>query len=317
MSRRAARTWLRLLVLGLSVGTGLAGVEALAWWMNLDGRQGEDFVALGTSTLHGGEDLGLPMTPRGLRRTATGLETPFGPCRRDFSGQTLLVLGDSTTVQSTIHGQPTDIVSTWPLFLAQELGPDWQVCVLAEMGFHPADHEQLLAVVRPHLPSRLQAVILLCENDLGSQRERLRTRSHGEEVAGLKPTAMRAWPPMGTGLLWRRSQAWRYLSFRMAERTGEIVSMPIPVVERSAEQALTALANDLPLTAWYLPRLDGQDRGEQASQLAARAAVPVLIVDLPVPPSSVARQPDDKVHLNEAGHRLIAAQIGAWLLREG
>ena len=303
----------KLLLLGLSLGAGLAGVEALAWWMNLDGRQGEAFVGLGTSTMHGGEDLGLPLTPRGLQRTATGLDTPFGPCQRDFAGRTLLVLGDSTTVQSTIHGQPTDIVSTWPLFLGRELGVDWQVCVLAEMGFHPSDHEQLLAVVRGHLPADLQAVILLCENDLGGQRERLRTRFRGEEVAGLKPTAMRAWPTMGTGLLWRRSQAWRYLSFRMAERTGEAVVMPIPVVERSAEEAPAALAEELPLTAWYLPRLDGQDKGALARQVAERAGVPLRVVELPDPPSSVARQPDDKVHLNEAGHRVVAAQVGAWL----
>lgn len=313
MAKTSPRWLPRLLALGLSLGLGLSAVEATSWWMNLDGRQGEAFVALGTSTVHGGEDLGLPLTPRGLKRRADGLDTPFGPCQRDFAGKTLLVLGDSTTVQSSVDGQLVDFVATWPGFLRQELGPGWQVCVLAEMGFHPADHEQLLPVVRSYLPTELVAVILLCENDLGGQRERLRTRYRGEEVTGLKTSAMRAWPPMGTGLLWRRSQAWRYLSYRMAERTGEAVEVPIPVVERSAEQALAGLAGQVPLSAFYLPRLEGQDRGAKAILLGETIGLPMQVLSLPEPVAALAREPSDKVHLNQAGHRLIAAQVGAWL----
>jgi len=200
-----------------------AGVwaETTARRLHLDYRQGP---AMSTSSLAtrpavvGGVDLtGMDYLPRVLAIHDGVLRTGFGACLLRSERPTILALGDSTTVQGSMEGKPSEFLETWPTRLP--VGPDAQVCALAEVGYHPSDLATLVAAFGDRLRAD-RTVLLLCGNDLGGQAPRAFLEVAGSSSLVEAPRTFRYWRRLWSPWLAERSEAYRFASYTMASRSG-------------------------------------------------------------------------------------------------
>lgn len=258
---------------------------------------------------------GVPWLPAGFALTERGFATAYGPCEPDAAAHTLLVLGDSTTVMSAVAGPPggrpvaVEVRATWPDFL--EPPPGWQLCVLAAKGWHPRDYVNLVQALGARLAPTL-TVALLCENDLGPLNPREVVARDGGWRVIQAPRTRRVWRQLWSPGLYEASEAYRFATWRMAALTGDAVDLPAATPGEEPAPALAELSPRPHLL--FLPRLRapwGPSSREQEGLARFGEAVEVL----PAPPDPVAlrRLPDDEVHLDEQGHRWLAAEVQARL----
>jgi lysophospholipase L1-like esterase len=299
------------LVLALAVAA--AGAEAWVRWAGIESRAWPSIAFIGDPPR------GLPgvdYLPRGFRLTDDGLRTPTGVCLRDPGPgvQTLLVLGDSTTVQSTdAEGRPVENLATWPQQLPGLLGAAWQVCTLAEMGYHPSDLAALLAAAEGHVrPSR--TVVLLCENDLGEHPARALVSRRGVTVLATPPQQATVWAWGWSPFLFQRSAAYRVASAALARRTGDARRIATPHPARQPAEALRALSRWDPLVLLLPPLHAAWARPALADGLATKAGVAIESLPRPSDPEALRREPHDTVHLNAAGHVWLAGVVAARLV---
>ncbi|MCB9778119.1 MAG: SGNH/GDSL hydrolase family protein [Alphaproteobacteria bacterium] len=284
---------------------GLGATEAIARKLRLDLYQGRPVAEF--TTQDPPMDLGLPFPPRMLEVDADGFRTVYGTCRRDFAGSTLLVIGDSTTLQGFHDGRPSEVDGTWPQLVADRLGPDWQVCVLAEVGWHPQD--ELAAAELLDLSFVDRTVVLLCVNDLTPAPRRYVDRI-GDQWAIIEgATEYTAWAPLGTPPTLWRSEAFRYLSWRMATATGDGVQVPTDGGATSSVDAIAGLDALLHPTFYYLPELVPGAHRAHALAVGADAGVEMHVIALPDDPLPLRRGKGERYHLGIPGHALVAAQI--------
>ena len=323
-SRPARGVFRRLaLTLGLlSVGL-LVGLEVVARWLHLDARQGQAIQmpqSFPQWRQHAGADFetftGVDYPPRGFVLGKDGYTSAFGPCDFHHEGPTLLALGDSTTVETTGEGSG-DFDPTWPKMVGAALGPQWQVCVIAEVGYHPTDLQAMWSLVRKQLHPTV-AVLLLCDNDLVGQRPRYPMRVGDAWALFDEPSTVTQWTGLRIPALFKTSEAWRFLSWRIAEAAGQGERLEREVIHRPASEAIIELDADLDLHLYHLPPLtNGWARDPLVDALAKDGGVPITEVALPPDASPYRRDGQDTVHMSGSGHVLVAAQVAADLARQG
>jgi len=304
----------------LPLSGATVGIEALARWMHLDAHQGSA-IALPRDPREGPTDSpirlsGVGYPPRLLAIDDQGFSTGFGRCDSQHKGPTLLALGDSTTVMSTTsNGRHADFINTWPLMLGQHLGPAWQVCVIAESGYHPSDLVALLVALGDRVKADL-TVLMICENDLANQAPRHVDRVDGTWIIRTEPQNVEVYRSLWHPWLHDHSEAFRYLSWRASRWTGESVKTAYPHDERTTVSALAA-SSLRSAHVYYLPPLvPGGDADPQVTSLATQSGRDITPIPLPPIPTDLRREPADSVHLNRAGHAWVAEFMARQLSSE-
>jgi len=316
------KTLLRLvLVSSLTMVAMVVGVELLARWMILDAHQGE---AIAAYTDPRGDPRDVPEAlrdvdylPRLFRLHEEGLETAFGSCSADHPGPTLLALGDSTTVETSApETEDRAFVGTWPFIVGEGLGADWQVCVIAECGYHPSDFPPLVQafsqVIEPDL-----TILLMCENDIWTEMPRHLDRSGGRWLLRYEPQYFLAWERYQNEWLFEHSHAWRYLSWRRAMRTSESEMIERPGVGREAGDALIELKRFMPRVFAIAPLVAGSSVSQRVWRLSRQSGLDISIIRWPADPLPLRRQPNDEGHMNAEGHRWVAEHMLGELRQEG
>jgi len=301
------------MVVGLiTLASAALAVEATARHMQLDLHQGRPIQA---NTDPRGLAHEVPAAlrdvdylPRIFALDERGLETSFGSCSADFPGSTLLAMGDSLTVEThTAQGEAL-FVDTWPLLLARQLGPDWQVCVIAECGYHPTDFPVLARAVSEVIAPDL-SVLLMCDNDFGPQLPRHLVRGGEGWILRHEPEAYTYWTGVVSTWLFRRSEAWRYFSWRLAIETGEGEEWPRDHVLRPDMAGLRGLGFLDPVV-FTLPLLEaGASATIKARSAQWTSEVKVRELPLPAEPHQLRRAPEDDLHMNHLGHRWVAERM--------
>ncbi|MCP4809215.1 MAG: SGNH/GDSL hydrolase family protein [Proteobacteria bacterium] len=313
--------------LALSIGgtlvLGAVAVEVVARVMDLDRKQ-YNAIAVATERVQqrgpwqDGGALDVPYLPAGLEWDGSTLETAYGTCVEDHPGRTVLIYGDSTTVQSDIPTPDQAAGRSWPEFV--EWPEDVQACGVAAEGFHPGDYAVIHAKVAPVLEPDL-TVVLLCDNDFSPLSPRVAVPTdHGMLALVSPPEHTLIWTPMWQPHLYEVSEAFRFAHWRLALSTGETHELPVQVTDAAirTEDALGELADAGDLLLVRLPPL-GRDRAPDGGHVAGpedaalRKALGVVDIELPEDTSPIRRASTDGVHVNEAGHVLIAEQIGVWI----
>jgi len=143
--------------------TALA-LEGLARRMDLDARQRQAIrvdrqLLIAETPGAPGAALGVDYLPRGFTLDEAGFTSAWGRCDFDHAGSTALVFGDSVTRQVGLPADPRfqadDPRLTWPALLKRALPAEWQLCVFAEDGYHPADYAAVAEVLVPTLQPEL------------------------------------------------------------------------------------------------------------------------------------------------------------------
>lgn len=296
----------------LSLAAAAAGAEAYVRWAGIESAAWPSIAFVGAPPM------GLPgvdYLPRGFRLTDDGFSTQAGVCRRDPGPgvRTLLALGDSTTVQSTApDGRPVENDATWPLLLARQLGAGWQVCTVAEMGYHPSDLVAVLDAIGDRV-APTETVLLLCDNDFTEQRPRTVVSRRGVHVLATPPQKVSVWAWGWSRFLFDRSSAYRVASAAAAARTGEARWVQAAQPPRLSGDALRALGRLRPI-AFHLPPLrDTWPRSGRVDQAAAEGGLTIETLPRPERPLELRREPHDEVHLNAAGHAWLAGIVAARL----
>lgn len=311
VSSRPHRPLRKLVIAVLFVLVASAGgMELLARWMQLDTLQYSamyiaDHLTVPTPAQRAA---GVDYLPRRFTLDDDGFTTAYGRCSYTWSGRTLLVLGDSTTVQAGDTTSIHDIRDTWPLLVEQHLGPEWQLCVLAENGYHPAD----LAALWPQVQGPLQpdlTVLLLCDNDFAIQRHRVAVQDGSHYRLASPPERWQVWRYLWNPWLHRRSAAYRHFTWRMAKATGDDAWIAGSPDGRLPLPALQSLASLDPLAFYLPPVTDGAPVGEAFSRDSPQAPFDIAVIALPEPRSQYRRESDDHVHVNDEGHRIIARRV--------
>ncbi len=322
------RRWLATALLGLGTTVAAAGgMELLARHMQLDLTQLER-VAVAEGNAFGGSrldaiapawrDRAAPLLegylPTGFSLDEQGFESHMGRCRFDHLGPTVLVLGDSTTVMTAdpdSHQPPMgagDPSQTWPALLAAELGPGIQVCTLAELGFHPQDHARFVQVLAPALDPAL-VVVLLCSNDLEPLAPRVRQPDGEGSIYYGSTGTQQAHGALPLPWLFARSEAWRHLQWRAAQRWPEaVIELPSPryPAKPASESLRELVASGPPVALFYLPELWDDSSPPDLEDLGVEARV----VGLPAPREALRYSPNDPVHMNADGHRAVVGVVG-------
>jgi hypothetical protein len=304
--------WKRLAVVSLAtLGLSVLGVELAARQLDLDRLQ-EEAIAVDGSRVNSaiwrdGAELGVAYLPPTLRFEDGDMITRIGTCKRDHPGPTVLVYGDSTTVQSSLDGVLAK-GALWPQML--EVPRGGQLCGAAEVGYHPADyrdlHERLVDLVQPDL-----VLVVLCENDLPPRRPRTAVRrKEGGVMLFEKPTHRLIQPQIWQPQLYEASEAFRFLHWRLAMGSEDPHRLPLDVEGAvDSAEALQSLRERTPTEIFLLPPLGPKaQRAERRFHTALEAVEPRQL-ELEEPLSQWRRLPEDELHLNEAGHRAVAAQI--------
>lgn len=287
------------------------GLEGVARWLALDWRQGHA-MAVQEGMVQTARRTGLAFPPRILELTPDGFTTRFGPCVTRFQGQSLVVLGDSVTVMTASQAERSgEFQGSWPLLLAGRLGPGWQVCVLAEIGWHPKDAlatlERLRALLPPH-----HLVVQLCSNDATAHRDTRIFRWSNQDYLVLRPNVLRGWPGYYNRWLWERSEAFRYWSWRRATATGEAFEVRVELADDGSFSAHRAL-RDAGAIFFFTPPLDEVD---SRGPTLAWAVAPAPVITVPVGPDD-RRTPEDTVHLGPSGHQAFADTVYEALVARG
>jgi len=306
--RRLTKLLSRLgLASGLTLLGVVAGVEGIARYQHLDGFQGDAtgiFVDPTEALRDAPRALAkVDILPRGFRSTEGGFITEYGSCEAGHPGKTLLALGDSTTVMTrTPRGMQVDFVDTWPGLVAEDLGPGWRACVLAEVGFHPSDLAALARALVPEVRPDL-TVAMLCSNDFSCQKPRHLADEGGHWVLRTPPLRFTVWRGHWNRWLFEHSEAYRYTQWRLAERHQAREQVEWIGDCTPPEDSLAELA-ELGARLFYLPPL--QRDGEPVVDLAAiqgRSGVELPRLGLPAEPERSRRAPDDDIPLNHRGQR--------------
>lgn len=293
---------------------GAVALEASARALNFDLKQARAIaVSESRTTERGafleGDTLDVAYLPSATSWDGTVLETMFGTCRTDHPGRTLLIYGDSTTVQGQIPTANSPGGPRWPTLL--ELPDDVQVCALAAEGYHPLDYVELHETLGPALDPDVVAV-LLCANDRGDRRERLAVEMEDGITALYEPPTHRLIvPALWQPWLYDRSEAFRFLHWRLAADMDEPHRIQLPGPSAPGpEEPLDTLArmHDGPLVLAFLPPVAAPDVVERP-----KAKTPLRELELGPNPLSLRREPTDSVHLNSDGHRHIAPQLQVWI----
>ncbi len=296
-------------VVAVAAAATAAGVEAYSRHAGLDRLQLERMPVAAQLVTPPPQLSAVDYLPREFRLDAQGFDTAFGRCDLGWPGRTLLALGDSTTVQTTVDGQPEDHQGSWPLLVGQALGPDWQICVLAEDGYHPSDLATLWQALDLDLQPDL-AVLLMCSNDLVDRRPRSLVQEGGQTFLAWTPDQPVVWRQLWNPWLYQRSEAYRHFTWRMALATDDAARIPTQVQGRPTGPALAALDDALDLLVFYLPDLvAGQGAPPALARLAQEGGVEIQPVQTGADPEALRREPIDPVHLNEAGHARVAQQV--------
>ena len=308
--------WKRLAgAAALTLALATVGVELAARQMDLDRLQAEAIAVerppLEDAHWTDGSALGVAYLPRGLEWDGSNLKSRFGACEADHPGPTVLIYGDSTSVQTALDGD-THAGALWPELL--ELPSDAQVCGVAEVGYHPADYAELHAVLAPALQPDL-VLILLCPNDISVRRPRTGVRQPDGQVLLYEPPAYRLIVPgLWNPWLYDRSEAFRFVHWRLAMGQEQPHQLPVTVDEGvSSTEALAAIQTQQPTQVFMLPKLGEHGPSYEERDRRALAEMGVRAVKLEQPLSQWRRTPDDHVHLNQAGHEVVAAQVQAAL----
>ena len=293
----------------------LAFVEGYARNQHLDVRQGSA-IALGGRQIQshtaGRQDMtgewGVAYLPRGLMETHTGFQTPWGPCDYDWDGRTVLILGDSVTRQAS-EG-PNTHLGTWPLQIA--LPNDVQLCVLAEDGYHPAEYAAMIQYVQARGLVPDLTLIVLCENDLLDRPARYSVYLNGTLALYEPPSHTLAWGPAWQPWLYGHSEAFRFAHWQLAIADPDrAVRIPVSVPSMQVVSALQSLQAAGPTQIWYLPLLQLQEDPHSVARLNALSQeIPGIdVLDRSGDPHGLRRRADDPIHLNDAGHAWITAQM--------
>ncbi|MFT5587197.1 MAG: lysophospholipase L1-like esterase, partial [Cognaticolwellia sp.] len=251
---------------------------------------------------------GVAYLPRGMTETHTGFQTPWGRCDYDWDGRTVLILGDSVTRQAS-EGRDTHL-GTWPLQI--EWPNDVQICVLAEDGYHPAEYAAMAKYVQDRGLEPDLTLIVLCENDLADRPARYSVTLNGRLALYEPPSHTLAWGPAWQPWLYGQSEAFRFAHWQLAiadpDRAARI---PVSVPSLQVVSALQSLQAAGPTQMWYLPPLQLQDDPFSVAELNALShEIPGIdVLDRSDDPVGLRRRADDPIHLNDAGHAWIAAQM--------
>ncbi|NOY24837.1 MAG: hypothetical protein GXP62_03100 [Oligoflexia bacterium] len=309
-----ARWLTRLSLLFILVLAGLGGLEGYARLRHLDRRTARAIAVSGQpSSASDFQLLPLAYLPRVYTLTDQALTTAWGTCRFDHVGRTILVLGDSTTRQTS-----SDVAErSWAGLVAQTLPDDVQICVVAEDGYHPVDYAVLYAKLAPLLHPDL-LVTMLCNNDLYDIASRIAVAENGWTVVYEQPSTTPVYPPLWQPWLWNHSEAYRFVNWRLAELTGDSVELPVSGRRLSYRSALkTLIDSDIPVVIAYLPPISEQVAQDIPTAMALawlKARHPVLHLDLQPPIEPLRRTPSDDVHLSDLGHQRVAKQLGPAIL---
>ncbi len=328
-----------LIIPPLTLVATLAAVELAARGMSLDNRQHEAIavsagMGLGETWLDEThedwmdtvEELGVDYLPREFRLEDDGFQSRWGWCDFGFDGPSVLVLGDSTTRQSmAVEGgvKYGDLARhTWPALLQQELGRGVQVCVAAENGYHPRDQLRLLESLGARLEPAI-ALVLLCENDLAELSPRVGVRQDDALVFYRALPHRLIYQPLFWFPLYARSEAFRFLHWRLAlAHPGQTSQIEVVLTDAfDVDEALRRMRDAVPrLGVYFLPTLEDEGREElerRVAHVSERAGVPIQAVPLPAPLEQFRKEPSDDVHANLQGHERIVAtalpQVRGWL----
>ncbi len=289
------------------------GVEGLARYMHMDARQGEPMTAPGAPKGYLSDYVrtpGVDYTPRKWKLDDDGFDDGFGHCDFHFHGKTFLAFGDSTTVWGTLpDGDNRDWISSWATLLKKDIPADWQVCTIAEVGYHPVDYLDMWRLLAGRLHPDA-ATVLLCENDLTGQPERIAANVGGEWTLFHSPEQMTEWADDPFPSLYEPSEAWRFMSWRIADHTGAKRMIHRDVPHRQASDALTTLEGEMDLKIYYLwPLTADSARNVHVDELQTAVGKPIVDVDLPAEKVPLQLQPGDTVHMNHIGHERFEAQV--------
>ncbi len=319
-----------LVVVAATLLAGAAGVECWARLRDLDRLQAQRVAVaegdwFGESRIEAiapaWRERAAPLLdaylPAGFRLDDGGFDTAWGRCSFEHPGPTVLILGDSTTRNTRGKGVVGDDPAfTWPAMLRAELPDEVQLCVIAELGYHPSDQLRYLEVLGPRLEPAA-VVVLLCDNDLEPSSPRLRVPRDGATVYYSLPDTQQVWRPLYLPWLHRRSEAARFLLWRLAlARPEAAVGVPARGVEPtpSLDSLARMQAFPAPVLLFHLPvlRSDGPvEPGVQA--LYDQRRVPFHRVELGPDPEALRYSPPDPIHLNVAGHRVVVQNVAPLL----
>lgn len=302
------RLVLRLTGVLLPVVVGLGGVELWARQQDLDHRQGQAIALQGEPLQDfvegklASEEWGVAYLPTDLEADRRGFATRWGACAYDHPGRTLLVFGDSTTVQGTPQNEPH---GTWPARLS--LPEDVQLCVVAEMGYHPGEYLALARHLREEGLEPDLTLVLLCENDLSDLQARIGVEVDGREALYQPPTHRLAFAPLWNPWLFERSEAFRFVSWRMAEAWPQHQArIPAGVAPmRESAPSLQGLQELGPTEIFYAPPLRGWVTPNPLLRHVQQQVPELHVLEWGPDPVSLRRQSDDDVHFNDRGHAVV------------
>lgn len=317
-----AATWVaRLAIVWVCGLVGALALEGYARARHLDRLRARTTAVGGRQTAASDFQLSpldwdVPYFPRVFSLQSEVLQTAWGTCRADHPGRTVLVLGDSTTRQASGGGRGDaspqgEAARTWPALLAPDLPADVQLCVVAEDGYHPADHLALLRRLAPILEPDL-VLVLLCANDLVDQAQWVGVAQDGWVVVYELPATAPAFRPLWNPWLWSHSEAFRFVSWRLVERFGHGFDLPVGGAQpRRAIQSLHDLLAEAPdLRLFYLPMLDDGDPDDLAArQRLVAEGIPHQALSLTAPWEPLRREAGDRMHLSDQGHAAVARQV--------
>ncbi|MCK6508137.1 GDSL-type esterase/lipase family protein, partial [Myxococcota bacterium] len=315
-------TWLARIVIVWVCGlVGALSMEGYARARHLDRLRARTTAVGGRQTAASDFQLApidwdVPYFPRVFTLRPDALQTAWGTCRADHPGRTVLVLGDSTTRQASGGGKGDaspqgEAARTWPARLAASLPADVQLCVVAEDGYHPADHLAMLRRLSPILQPDL-VLVMLCANDLVDQAQWVGVARDGWVVVYELPATAPAFRPLWNPWLWSHSEAFRFLSWKLVARFGHGFDLPVGTdAPRRAVPSLRDLGAEAPaVRLFYLPMLDDADPDDLgARQRLASEGIAHHVLSLSAPWEPLRREGGDRMHLSDHGHEIVAAQV--------
>ncbi|MCB9742240.1 MAG: hypothetical protein H6741_35590 [Alphaproteobacteria bacterium] len=316
----------RVVLIPLLTSIALAlSLEGVARVMHLDARQRqairvERSLLIANMPGAAGAALGVDFLPRGFSLDAEGFTSVWGRCDYAYTGRSLLVFGDSVTRQVDLPPGPGHLPDdpnfSWPSLLVHTLPGDWQLCVIAEDGYHPSDYAALARIIAPALEPAL-TLVQLCENDLVDLIPPVAEPLPDGGVALYSPiSAYLAYAPLYEARLFAASEAFRFLHWRLQAQLGQTREVPTtPPGRRPLSEALQAL-DALGAQIFYVPALlhPPQAPSEPSWANVTRSGVSVTQLALPPPLTRLRHAHDDPVHLNHKGHAAVAEAVQAQVL---